>query len=141
MSVKKVSNGVAMISLSLALFSSLFNGEVFVLLIITSCLILLAIQLRNKDESFPLPTENVSWLTTLALHQFLVVGFYAVFLEKVNLPVSGPLFSVLIVLHAIVLCLIHKKSFNHKSKKVFFILIDQIKLSDFFLFTLPNRIP
>ena len=102
-SIKKVSNILVVLSLGIALFGGLFTQELGVLPIIATCLILLGIQLRNKKSWFDLPKDNMNWLVILVLHQLLLIGFYAEFLELTGLTASGPFFSILLVIHAITL--------------------------------------
>ena len=112
--IKIAGNYISIFMSTLSLALLLPTNRHFSLVIIGLNLILLGIQLRKKPNNYYLPLSASQWLITLVFNQLLLTGFYANLLEVIGLSISGPFFSILLVIHAITL--------------LFFALKQQIKL-------------
>ena len=68
-----------------------------------ACTYILGRLLKDKLAWFETPGGLRGWATVLVFHQLLIIGIYSVAIDVVGLSVGGPYYSVLLVLHAIVL--------------------------------------
>ena len=135
---------ISILLLFFTFFANLLDGFGITHLMVISYLIILGILLGNKKGWFVLEQQRKRWNVTFVFHQVLILFCEIIVLEYLEIKVDGPLISVLIVVHAIVLIFIALKqhsSFINKVSMVLFILaLLKILGNDISDFSMPQKV-
>jgi len=113
---KNISIRIAIITcyIGLALYPFTYNSDETNLSVIfaIACAYILGRLLKDKRTWFETPNRLTGWATILIFHQLMIIGIYTVGVDVVGLSVGGPYYSVLLILHAILLLFMALKNQN-----------------------------
>jgi cell division protein FtsL len=135
---------LSIILLFITFFSFVISQSNTTPVLVMVYLLLLGILLYNKQQWYDLEKKINRWNFAFALHQLLIIVGVAIFIDWIGVGVQGPISSVLLVGHAIILVFIalkqRSKFINQISMVLFIISLLKVLTNDISDFSMPQKV-
>jgi len=135
---------LSIILLFVTYFSFLISQSNLTPVLVMVYLLFLGVLLYNKQNWYDLEKKINRWNFAFALHQLLIIMGVAIFIDWVGINVQGPISSVLLVIHAIILVFIalkQRSKFINKISMVLFIMaLLKVLTNDISDFSMPQKV-